>query len=129
MSMSRFALAALALTLALPAVADEKAPDHAAEKAAAAAPAPAVAGANYGAVVTADGAVPATKALADASLTTVTSGGVTQAATIVKLGANPNSLIYYLVWPTSLPATAAAHGDLTVEAFDSAGRSLATLGG
>lgn len=65
----------------------------------------------------------------DASLITVTSGGVTQAATIVKLGANPNSLIYYLVWPTSLPATAAAHGDLTVEAFDSAGRSLATLGG
>ena len=69
MSMSRFALAALALTLALPAVADEKAHDHAAENAAAVAPVPAVGGVNYGAAVTADGAVPATKALADGSLT------------------------------------------------------------
>lgn len=64
----------------------------------------------------------------DASVITVTSGGVTQAATIVKLGSHPNWLIYYLVWPTSLPA-AVANGDVTIDAFDSSGRSLAKLGG
>jgi hypothetical protein len=65
----------------------------------------------------------------DATLITVTSGGLTRAATIVKLGAHPNSLIYYLVWPTAVPAGADAHGGVTIEAFDGAGRSLAKLGG
>lgn len=65
----------------------------------------------------------------DARLITVTSGGVTRAATIVKLGAHPSSLVYYLVWPTPVPAGAAAQGGVTIEAFDSAGRSLAKLGG
>jgi hypothetical protein len=64
---------------------------------------------------------------ADATTVTVTVEGKSEAATIVKLGSHPASLIYYVTWPTPVPTGAVAGGQLTVEALDASGRTLARL--
>ena len=63
----------------------------------------------------------------DAATITATFKGVTRAATIVKLGAHPASLVYFLVWPTGLPSGATMNQQFTIEALDANGRSLAKL--
>ena len=64
---------------------------------------------------------------ADATTITVTVQGTSETAMIVKVGSHPASLVYYVNWPTSVPAGAVAGGKLTVAAFDASGRLLARL--
>lgn len=64
---------------------------------------------------------------ADATTITVTVGGTSKTATIVRLGPHPASLVYYVTWPTAIPAGAVAGAKATVAALDASGRTLATL--
>jgi hypothetical protein len=64
---------------------------------------------------------------ADAATVIVTVEGKSETATIVKLGAHPPSLVYYVTWPTAVPPGAGGSGMLGVEAFDTNGHPLAKL--